>query len=481
MNKSFFKKFDNLIRYYFYLISIAPIFVVIYLIIRNYFINHYWIWYTNHFNFYILLLFFLSGLVYFIPKIKFKRNYFVVHASLMTSIFLINLVLELNIKKIKEKSYEENLLSKGFVIDKRDRREYIEFLKKKLNKENIYPYSSIRVPYWKGFKEYLDLDVKNKIYSFSHISNSLIVTCNESGTWQHYKSDKYGFHNPEDIITNKDSKYVLILGDSFAEGICVKDGDDVGNQLRKLKYNVLNLGKAAGGIIQANAIYREYKSYVKGKKPDVVILLFYGVNDILDTFNESRYPNISNYFYNPDFSNNLIKKQNKIDEMWKNIFEITYEKKFYYERKKKEKEKNKLLAERNTRSEQLFWRVAKLNSLRKMIFKYLDKKPTEEHYNIYKKAISKLNQEVIINSKLIVVYLPNGEELQNNDLRINKRAIEILNNLNIDSINLFNAFKKDNFPIYFDAYPYGHYNSKGYNSLARTIDKYLKKNLFQKN
>ena len=397
----------------------------------------------------------------------------------MISIFLVNLVLELDIKVLKKKqTYQEDLLSKGFIKDKRNRLEYIEFLKKKLNKENIYPYASIRVPYWEGFKEYLDLDVNNKIYSFSHISDSIIVTCDESGTWQYYKSDKYGFHNPKVIITNKEYKYVNILGDSFAEGICVKSGNDIGNQLRKLEYNVLNLGKASGGVIQANGIYREYKNYVNEKKTDAVIFLMYGDNDILDTFNEGKYPIIKNYFYNSDFSNNLINEQNKVDEMWKNIFKITYEKKFYYKNLKEKKRLSKLVSERNIRSNKLIWRIVKLNALRKIVFNSLQKKPSEEQFNFFEKAISKLNQEVSINSKLLVVYLPNGYELQNNNLRTNKKVIDILNNLNISNINLLEEFKKENFQTYFDLYPYGHYNSKGYNSLARIIDKYLKKEFF---
>ena len=81
---------------------------------------------------------------------------------------------------------------------------------------------------------------------------------------------------------------------------------------------------------------------------------------------------------------------------------------------------------------------------------------------------------------MIVVYLPNGYELLNNKTRTNKLVINILNNLNIENINVFEEFKKENFSTFFDIYR-GHYNSKGYNYLSKIIDKYLKKNTFDKN
>ena len=135
MVKNFVKKLDNVIRYYFYLVLILPIVVAVYFVTRNYFISYYWSWSSSNYNLYILLLFFLSGLFFLFPHIKFKRNYFLIHFSFVIFIFLINLVLELKKNFIDEKplSAQEILLNKGFTWDKRDRREYIDFLKQKLN------------------------------------------------------------------------------------------------------------------------------------------------------------------------------------------------------------------------------------------------------------------------------------------------------------------------------------------------------------
>ena len=61
---------------------------------------------------------------------------------------------------------------------------------------------------------------KEGIYSLSGISNSETIFCNENGYQAFYKSDRYGFNNPDDQWDNKEIEYFL-LGDSFVHGQCV--------------------------------------------------------------------------------------------------------------------------------------------------------------------------------------------------------------------------------------------------------------------
>ena len=220
-------------------------------------------------------------------------------------------------------SKEEIFIKKGFKWDKTNKREHIFFLKEKLKVDNVYPHSFFPwTYYWKENKHFMNIKVNKKLFSLTNVAKSTIILCKDSGVWNYYNSDKYGFHNPKNVITNDKLGYVILLGDSFTEGSCVKSGDDIGNQLRKLNYNIINLGKSPGGAIHANAIYREYKNYIKKENPVVVIYLMYGENDIGDTAKENNIPVLRNYFINSDYSNNLINKQYEIDELWKRVKHI---------------------------------------------------------------------------------------------------------------------------------------------------------------
>ena len=95
------------------------------------------------------------------------------------------------------------------------------------------------------------------IFPLSGISNSQTIYCNENGYTSVYKSDRYGFSNPDTEWDSKEIEY-LIVGDSFAQGACVNRPNDIGSVLRKLSNkSVLNLGY--GGMVSIEyATLREY-------------------------------------------------------------------------------------------------------------------------------------------------------------------------------------------------------------------------------
>ena len=67
----------------------------------------------------------------------------------------------------------------------------------------------------------------------SGLSNSLTLNCNENGYYSIFKSDKYGFNNPNEIWGNKKLDLVL-LGDSFVMGNCVNKPNDLKSILKKI-------------------------------------------------------------------------------------------------------------------------------------------------------------------------------------------------------------------------------------------------------
>lgn len=483
MKKDFEKIFYTIINYYFYIFLVIPLIFCIYYTVNNF----------NIYNFYILLFFFLSSLLFFVIKKGFKANYFLIHFSVFACIFLTNFLIEMykygKINFSPPPSREEIFLKKGLKWDKKNKREYIYFLKEKLKVDNVYPNAFFPwTYYWKKNKHFMNVKVNKKLFSLTNVSKSTIVLCKESGVWNYYNSDKYGFHNPKNVITNDKLGYVILLGDSFTASTCVKNGEGIGYQLRKLNYNIINLGKAPGGTIHANAIYREYKNYIKKENPVVVIYLMYGENDLADNAKENNIPVLRNYFINSDYSNNLINKQYEIDEMWKSFFKIVYDEDFYIKNINNKKlkfhiykvtedelsKKEKSLSQREA-IKMMFLRLLKIDHIRSYIIRLLEQNTDrKKDLMLLKKLLDKLNKEVNKTSKFIVVYLPSFYELTQNKRAINKNVINILDDLNIENINIFEYFRKVDFLNFFDAEIAGHYNSNGYNYLAEVLDEHLK-------
>jgi hypothetical protein len=89
------------------------------------------------------------------------------------------------------------------------------------------------------------------------ISNKVIVFCNETGSWKSYKADRYGFYNPDRVWDESEIDIVLV-GDSFAHGYCVAEGDDIAGTFRDRGYRALNLSEGGNGPLVELASIKEY-------------------------------------------------------------------------------------------------------------------------------------------------------------------------------------------------------------------------------
>ena len=153
----------------------------------------------------------------------------------------------------------------------------------------------------------------NKIFALSGISNSKTIFCNQNGYFSTYKSDRFGFNNPDNEWDKKEIEYLLI-GDSFVQGACVNKPDDIGSVLRSLsKKSVLNLGYAAKGPLSEYATLREYI------RPNIkkIIWFYFEGNDLDNLKAEMKSDILIRYLKDINFSQNLVKKQSDIDFMEK--------------------------------------------------------------------------------------------------------------------------------------------------------------------
>jgi lysophospholipase L1-like esterase len=304
-------------------------------------------------------------------------------------------------------------------------------------------------------------DNKLKIFPLSGISNSITIDSNENGYYFKYKSDRYGFNNPDEEWNNYEIKY-LLLGDSFTHGCCVNRPNDIASVLRNLsKKPTINLGYVGNGpLIQ----FASLKEYMPGKVEKILWFYFEG-NDISDLNRDLKNKILLNYIENKEFIQNLKRKQNEINTVAQNKIEEELNK---FEKEKKKE--NFLFKTKN------FLKIFKTREYIKNFFKKETKSiiNKQEPYDEFKKILS-FTKEIanLNNSELYFIYLPEYQRFKDKNYN-NKHFLnikQITKELEIKFINITKeVFEKQKNPL--DLFPfqmYGHYNEKGYMEVAKKI------------
>jgi lysophospholipase L1-like esterase len=288
--------------------------------------------------------------------------------------------------------------------------------------------------------------------------------CNENGYYAFYESDRFGFNNPDKIWDDNEFELVL-LGDSFTQGSCVFEKNNLAGNLKKLekKSNILNLGYNGNGPLKNLATLREY---LQNKKIKKLLWIYYEGNDLEDLKNELKHLTLEQYFTNKTYSQKLKEKQIEIDQILRQKI-IEEEKKYY------KKESEKRLGE--------FKSFIKLNITRNVIINHLVGPKTvneiEDLSNFSKILIEVKEYSGENNIEFIFVYLPEYKRYKKNLKLDNHRnyihIVKLLNDLNIRNIDLVKEIEKrkidpaDLFP--FKIISHIHYSELGYQILSDII------------
>ena len=275
------------------------------------------------------------------------------------------------------------------------------------------------------------------------------IFCNENGYYSIYKSDRYGFNNPDNEWDQKSIEFLLI-GDSFTHGACVNRPYDIGSMLRKIsEKSVLNLAYTGNASLKEYATLKEYL----GTNVKKILWFYYEGNDLVDLKNEMNSKILMNYLERSKYSQNLKKRQKEIN---------------YYSTKEIEE----VLREHENRNGKNFnyYRFFKLTMLRSFLLNY---------YNFNKefRKIMRSAKDLAIenNSKLYFIYLPEYSRYDENikNIKSYKTVKKIVNELGISFIDIHEKlFLKANNPL--DFFPFGlpgHYNKKGYKKIAEIVYK----------
>jgi hypothetical protein len=423
---------------FFYLLLSTLIVLLIYIFYKS---EIYWQgsqreYYLKYFIFIIFLILFLNIIFFYFSR-KYNVYLIIIFSSIFFSLYLFEGLIKINnnILTIKKKIKLNQEQQREY--DTRTKIEVYNDLKKKTSNTTVTI----------GTGNFI-LNSNLPILPLSGKSYSQTIHCNELGYYSIYKSDRYGFNNPDNEWDKKEIKYLLI-GDSLTHGGCVKEKNDIASYLRILsKESSLNLGYVGNGPLSEYAILREYL------KPNVknIIWFFYEGNDTEDLLNELKSEILNKYLNDRSYTQNLILKQNLIDQLSEE--EI---KKWHDQYKVK-----KNLTE--------FSRFIKLSDLRTTIFP-----PRRAKLSKKFRVVMELTKKLAIenNSNLYFVYLPQYQSINKQNNNLYYEVKNIIENLNITFIDIKKeVFDRERDP--FKLFPFGlfgHYNEDGYKKIAAVIKK----------
>ena len=284
-------------------------------------------------------------------------------------------------------------------------------------------------------------------------SNNKNFYCHK-GQYNILNHDRFGFNNPDYVWDESNIDY-LVVGDSNIYGACVKENQNINGYLRSISNKTaLNIGQMSNGPLLE---YATLKEYFKKKITKRIIWIYYEGNDLENLLSEKKIPILQKYLNEDNFTQNLISKQDLINELVikkvDSIFEATINK------KEKKIELVKLL---------------KLYSTRQFIINYLfrEKLPLDDFKQVMKKTKDFSNEN---NANLYFVYLPDHYRYINNKkgkYKLYDEVLSIVSELDIDIINLHeDLFSKIDALKYMDRNDrgYNHYNEKGNQVIADTI------------
>ena len=382
---------------------------------------------------------------YFSEKIKLYLSISLL--SLLIGVYLFEAYLTLkdpgNLIEIKKKIYNKKT---GKIYDTRSKFEiYKDLRKEKDISMTLFP------------STYLN-ENDLKLLPLSGVSKSETINCNENGYYSIFKSDRFGFNNPDNEWDSAEIEY-LIVGDSYAFGSCLNRPHDIASKLRNLtNKNVLNISYPGNGPLIEYATLREYLN----KNVKNIIWLYFEGNDNNDLYNEIKSEILQKYLNDKNFSQNLKKKQSQINLLAKSKLKTAEIEEL--------KQKQEGLQGEILKSKILYF-LKLYNTRFKFINQSYPKEMLEEVFSASKDLSNKNG------SNFYVVYMPAyARYMHGSGKHINKTFISLMEKLQIDLIDINKeVFQVEKNPL--KLFPFelpGHYNIEGYEKVSKAILKITK-------
>ncbi len=155
-----------------------------------------------------------------------------------------------------------------------------------------------------NFGTYKLIDKSVDILPLSGYENAKILLClDENNNPVYFNSDTNGFNNNE-----SDKKNILLIGDSYVQGMCINNNYNFNEQFKKFNLNTASLGVGGNGPLLEFATFKEYKLDYNLKS---ILLFITPDNDFYDLSNEKNNKILIKYLNDDKYKQNLSTKKNR--------------------------------------------------------------------------------------------------------------------------------------------------------------------------
>lgn len=265
----------------------------------------------------------------------------------------------------------------------------------------------------------------NEILPLGGLTNRPTLYCEEDDGWLVFASDPYGFNNPR--AASEPFDYVII-GDSFVQGACVPPGSTFVDVMRARGLRIYNLGTGGAGPLTQLALVREFSPTLR---PKTILWTYTDANDLMrlttepsDLEFEMNSFVLMSYLNDPNFSQHLVDRREKIDAALGSLIETTIE--------------NRL----NSSSQLTLQFLANKSRARWQRYQLerSNREPHPERGLVYQEKLLPLFRQILIatktfteqlGAKLIFVYLPMREPHP-----LTPDVLDLVRSLDIEAIDL---------------------------------------------
>ena len=447
-------KLCNLFWYYMFFLGVVLLAIVL---MRLELYAHSWIALVVYLGVPILIFAVAVGMLKMVTPLQ-RLNFSLLAATVVFSAYLIEIYLQfyghVDLRSVKA-------LASGTQVDSRLRKEVIEDLRNEGRRAylTIHPRPLLQKKSDRN-EWHSILNIENQeILPLGGIASVDTVYNRESGQWVVYRSDEYGFRNPSGTWSHDDFDLVVI-GDSFAHGAGLMEGEDAVSLLRKHFPHSVNLGNGGNGPLTVFATLREYGPKLK---PHFVVYLYFEGNDLRDLDKEKESPLLMRYLEDPSWSQNLYARHTVVNTTLLKFGEKQI-RKYYLE--------YPLIRVRN---------VLTLSNLRGRIGLDLALKrklrKLQPDLVLFEDILQRTSEEVKTwGGTFVVAYLPAWERYKNSDYHMyRKEVLGIFKKNDILVVDLHPVFQdqSDVFSLFHFELD-GHYNKIGAQLVAEEVRKGLK-------
>jgi len=116
---------------------------------------------------------------------------------------------------------------------------------------------------------------KAQFFPLSPPPHKLVVTCNEQGYWSSHTTDKNGYNNSK-VPSSID---ILLVGDSYAQGYCVRETETIQARLTMGGVNTYSLGRGGNGPLTSYAALTEFLKSYSGRVKKIIYLHYLNDNE----------------------------------------------------------------------------------------------------------------------------------------------------------------------------------------------------------